>query len=406
MQNLNVIVIRSISLAANFAITIFLALQIISRYGIDFFAYYSMLVSIPNVLPFADLGLGARIFNIYVDINDNDLRKNEVSQTFNLSVIGSTCQSFFFSVLGILILPYILPGNIHNPDAKILALAIIIISFTAVPMSLASKKLQAENRNSAVVTIQSFIPLFILSGFFVIQSLFPSKFTLLVLLPSISYLLTNLIIFAISGIHKDIGIQTISMKKHKVFTGNAISFWSVSALTLIAIFWQAPKYYFGVLDDNLMIASYSILLTILLAAFSLVQLPAISLSPVARKKGKNVKNLLVNQLPQTFLLSSVLAIGLIIIYLFGIFNNYLRIEYQLVLFAAAIILFSPIWILPLNTLTFSTQLKSLTFYLIFAITITTVLFFALYTILNGYILAMYLLVFTIGLSLKTWRLHS
>lgn len=405
MNNLGLVSTRIVFLIANFLINIFLANLILKDFGHIFFAQYAIITSIPSLIPFADLGLGASVFNSYVDSNNNNLLNQKISRIFKVSILGTLFQLFLFSTLGIFTLRFFIGKEPLNFNYNIFLILILSITYFAVPLSLATKKLQAENMSHKILLIQGLIPLFNLAGYLICTRLFSNLSYLIILLPSFSYFVTNIILFKESQIWRNIKFNFLLLESIEIRKDLKLGFWTILVSTAIAISWQIPKYYFGFFQDLAMVSNYTFFLMIILAAFSVIQIPAISISPKIRQFQNSSTKILKKELKKTFLISIILSIGLLIISELLKTVDFIFLDSEFLILAFVVISLSPLWILPFYTLSYRSQYRYVAKKLIF---LELILVFSL-SILGGnsfvkvvvYIASLMVIFFSIS-----WKVHS
>lgn len=404
IENVELVSIRGVILLLNFTINIYLAHKILFDLGQEFFSYYAVLIALPALIPFADLGLGASVFNLYVDHSSVENLKRHLSKIFYISILGSFIQILVFTILILRFFDSIVPEYGSHQKTNVMAILILIITYFAVPLSLASKKLQADNRIETVLRIQGMIPLLNLSGYILVRNIFPSNPTLVVLIPSISYFLTNLIIFWRSQIIKNLNIHFLYSSVKEVKQELNLGFWVVVMSGLTAISWQFPKYFFSFQGDTLSVTRYTIFLMIGMAAFSIIQLPAVKISPKVRLNPKSSLKLLRSELKDSFTISMLLSISLLFIFEISAIRNMLAINNDYRILLATIILIAPLWILPSNTFSFTLQYKHAAISML-CLLIVCIFFLYTFRLSEFRALVIYLLLQIITFSMIFWAIH-
>jgi len=405
IRNAKIVSTRVIILIANFIINIYLAHRILFDLGQDFFAYYAILVALPALIPFADLGLGASVFNLYVDHQDNEKLDKQISKVYFISIIGCLIQICIFSLFIIVFFHYFIAENFDSSQTRYWAVSIIVITYIAVPFSLASKKLQAESRNQETLKIQGLIPILNLSGYLLARNIIPGSPTFIALIPAFSYLLTNIVIYSKSQIWKNIIWNYFFSQRIEIKRDLRLGFWVIIFSGITAVSWQVPKYYFSFRDSPSMVTNYTIFLMIVMAAFSIIQLPALSVSPSMRRNPRSSVLILKKEFGETLLVGALLSLGFITLFRVLNITSLLLLDSKFVMLTAIVIAVSPIWVLPLNTFSYSNQFKLASFVLGASLCLT-IGFLLYFEEREFWALVYYLGALNIIFSTSSWAIHA
>ncbi len=249
------------------------ATLLLDSFGNEGYAVWVILTSLPSLIPFADLGLGSNIFNYFADKSQRREAQNNVTEVFLLSIFFSI---FFILVIALLI--FVL-SNISYLTSRVstknlyVGLCIMAITFVAVPFSLATKKMFAEEKIASVFFIQGLIPPLTASATFILLSNNIQSVYFLVFVPSVTYLITTLAIFKVSAITKFFAFTNFEKFRRNIRKSLSLGGWSLCITTVTTLVWQAPKYVIQTFGTPIDLTSYSLM--------SLFLIPGLSLTAVA-----------------------------------------------------------------------------------------------------------------------------
>ena len=335
------------------------ATLLLNNFGQGGYAKYVLLTSLPSLIPFADYGIGANIFNYSADKSKGQNPTNNVSETFIISVILS-----LLSIAAILIItniPYTrsLFLQITNSSNLVAGTAILAITFFAVPFSLSARKLFAEEKVLTVFMIQGSIPVFIVTLVFLSTANNSDLNQHLYFIPSCAYLMSTVILFIKSNIISD--FRRPSTKKFGAYFRSilTLSFWSLSVTTVTALVWQVPKYilqFAGTVDE---VTRYSLMALFVIPGLSLTAVSATWHSTNVRRNSLKVDLLtgtsaaIKSSQAISIIFSSIAFIGFVILNIVGFRTP----DFKSQFLAFAILILSPIWMIPMSCFTESSDLK-------------------------------------------------
>ena len=340
---------------SNFAV----ATLVLENFGQVGFAKYVLLTSLPSLIPFADYGLGANIFNYSADKSKGEFTVNNTSETFLISTILSVFSiSIIILITNFPITKKMLFNNLPE-NTLIIGTAILSLTFVAVPFSLAAKKLFAERKVTVVFMIQGLIPMLILSMIILNTTFNFGSDRLLYFIPSTAYLISTIILFIISGIFRDfqkISLQKINSEFRKIMN---LGIWSLCVTTIIALIWQTPKYILqmaGTVED---LTRYSLMALFLIPGLSLTAVTATWHTTNVRRD--DLKLDIVRDTAHAIRFSQIVSFVFSFI-AFGGFSLLKMVEFQTPDFKSQIIAFvilliTPFWMIPISALTDSSDLK-------------------------------------------------
>lgn len=138
---------------ANFAV-----IAILSRdYGVEYYAFYALMASMLNLLPFADFGIGATMVNATADYRSGALDRMSFQSHFRRASLVTVLVSlavaslaFLFYQMGLWV-PVL--GAVGEMDhASALATVVIVSAAVGIPLGLGSRILQGCGKMRVVVT--------------------------------------------------------------------------------------------------------------------------------------------------------------------------------------------------------------------------------------------------------------
>lgn len=265
--------IRLVTLLLGASFTLLITRQLISHFGISNYAVYIVFTSIPNLIPFADLGLGLGVFNVYAKQDSQKELVKEAKMKISLAfflicIISAFGIGIFYLTFKTQIFSYFFVNSLtYLHDIK--AFLIVCILFMSTPFTLGFRKMYA-NGNVLKATLMSFqIPLF---NFILTISFlhFSETFNLwLVLVPSISYFLANFFAFLSADVFRDlelVPIKYIAQNSKFLFR---FAMYATLFSSIVALVLHMPKFIFASFNQNLSVAKYSIFLIVISSIGSL-----------------------------------------------------------------------------------------------------------------------------------------
>jgi O-antigen/teichoic acid export membrane protein len=138
---------------------------IIEHFGVDSYAQYGLLASLPALIPFADLGIGAAIVNTVAGSSDprRDDAVHRVLTSALRVLLGSASVIAALSVVLLLtgMWPRLL-GDGLLPDGEVVATICFVVFALTLPLGLGARVLVGLNRNPSQVAAQAVVAPFIL----------------------------------------------------------------------------------------------------------------------------------------------------------------------------------------------------------------------------------------------------
>lgn len=335
------------------------ATLLLDSFGYEGYAVWVILTSLPSLIPFADLGLGSSIFNYFADKSQRRETHNNVTEVFLLS-------SFFsiFFILMFALFIFVL-SNVPSVTSRVtskdlyVGFGIMIITFIAVPFSLAAKKMFAEEKIVSVFFIQGLIPPLTAAATFMLLSKDAQSVYSLVFVPSITYLITTLAIFKVSAITKCFTSTNFEKFRRSIRKSLSLGGWSLCVTTIIALVWQAPKYLIQTFGTPVDLTSYSLM--------SLFLIPGLSLTAVAatwhttRVRRRDYSEEVIRMTNRSIRISQLASVIFSILAFFGfqVLNKVGLVtpDYRSQLIAFVALMSCSTWMIPLSTFTTTLDLR-------------------------------------------------
>lgn len=389
-------VVRVFTLIVGAVSNFIIATLLIETFGYQGYALYVVLSSLPSLIPFADFGLGSNIFNFFADKSEGRATNNIVTEVFLLSCLLSI---FLVSISTLVVLGF---SNYSDafftiPNHYLYSgLGIISITLFSVPFSLAARKMFAEEQISKVFFIQGLIPPITASLVFLFSRDDTKSFVILVFIPSAIYMITTLAVFKISGFIEFCSVTDWEKFRNSIRRSLTLGGWSLCVTTVIALVWQLPKYLIQMFGTPLEMTTYSLMSLFLIPGLSLTAVSATWHTTNVRRRdmGVDVASMTARSI-RISLIASVLFsiasfIGFQILSRVGLATP----DYRSQLLAFVALMSSPTWMIPLSTLTSSTDLRWISLRIVPCFVISGSMLSVLIKINYTLALVTYLLVFS------------
>jgi hypothetical protein len=311
-QDKCVLKMRLVTLFTSALITFLGIHLLIENLGPHQFSIYVVLTSLPNLLPFADLGLGAYVFNSIVETDDKKYSKHIMTQAISvvflllaLSCLTILLAAIFMTITNkwVLFVP-----NAGHINLNITCLLIVAMMAISVPMSMGTRALQAANRTVNFIIFSSITPVVTFIGIVFGLRYGIENSPLFFIFPSLGYLVSTAIIFFYSGIWKYLRIPKIGWIINHGKRAIGLGFWSLLSSLILVYLLQAPKYILNFqkqFDQNI---KYSLFLTLFIPGISLVSM--INFSDTARFKKLDWSQEKISQVKSRMYLNVLLSISL------------------------------------------------------------------------------------------------
>lgn len=138
--------------------------MILSHFGIDAYAQYGLLASLPALLPFADLGIAAVVFNVIAgsaDPRTDDTVHRTIVTAFRILLISGPVIIAVAVVISLLQLWPALLGQGLMPDGGSTVLICAVIFGCGLPLTVGQRILVGLGRNGTQVAAQAVVAPFI-----------------------------------------------------------------------------------------------------------------------------------------------------------------------------------------------------------------------------------------------------
>ena len=320
--------LRLLTLILGALITILMTRQLINIFGIDGYAKYAVITAIPSLIPFADLGLGLSVFNIYAKQHSDRPLTLEEKENISLAFYLICFFASFAFITICLLLNVQHFERLFNKNIPYLydysTFLILGITFFSTPLTLGFRKMYGNGNVQKAILLSFLIPFFNLILTFLLILYTQRADQWIVFAPSISYLIANLVAFIHAGVYKDLIPLTFYHFRSKSFQLLTFAWYATLFNTLIAVMLQLPKFYFANQNAQVSVSKYAILLLVGSSLGSLVSAYASVLVPTYKKNRYTSKGL-EPLIPTRKISILILAIGLVgfiygPIFLKGIFN--------------------------------------------------------------------------------------
>ncbi len=255
--------------------------------GNEIYAVFVVVTSVPSLIPFADFGFGANVFNFYVDQplskNQSLYEQNFITRVFFYILFAQLILLTLASIIIFVARPSVMELEYWDGNSSNFIFINLVITFIAVPFSIGARKMQAEGKISSLIAIQGLIPLIVFFSLYLGFSITKEFQSWMLTIPSFGYLLTTVTIFLQSGLHHSVKLRNARLIwpiEKNIFS---LGFWSLTITTVYSTIWQFPKYFFSATDDPDSVARYAILLMLLLPQLAIINVVTSWYSPMARK---------------------------------------------------------------------------------------------------------------------------
>ncbi|WP_247046686.1 lipopolysaccharide biosynthesis protein [Arthrobacter rhizosphaerae] len=202
---------------------------IISRFGIDVYAQYGLLASLPSLLPFADLGIAAVVINAVA--GSSSPRSDEYVRRAILTALRVLFVSgFIFIIISVAIYafgwwPGLLGNGLIPGDGPLAACACLVLFALALPLSIGQRILVGMERTNTQVMSQIVVAPFILFAVLIVVGTAAPAGSFLAIFSYIANALNSLICLIIAGkiISPQLKLAVRAVPRIKRFPGVKIS---------------------------------------------------------------------------------------------------------------------------------------------------------------------------------------
>ena len=281
--------------------TLITARAISTHYGTDAYAIFSLVASLPFLIPVADLGMGAALTNAAAALPEKYRFFRDTLQRTRVILFTVSAASFLISgALGALGWWGILLGLPSTPATNWGTAAAIAIFGIAIPGSLGARVLLGIGRNTVVVLIQGLTSLVTLSVVLVLVS---TDSSIGIMLPGsmLGLLITNWLCSLVAFRSRPVLQAGHDTREHSGQPHRKVNVWSTAAPMLIISFalpltFQSHRLVVSWTSDLHELAIYSAAAMVFLPVLSVVQVAGQSLwgdFAKARVTGASVNRLFV-----------------------------------------------------------------------------------------------------------------
>lgn len=352
-------IIRICTLITGAISNYFIATTVLENFDQQGFAYYVIFSSLPAIIPFADLGLGSSLFNYFADMSKGRKSQNIVAEVFLLSCLLSSLFILGTTLFFVLLSKFTNMISIFQQQDLYLGLGIISITYIGVPFSLAAKKMFAEERISSVFLIQGLIPPITATLIYFLSAHPKATLEILVIVPSLTYLATTLLIFKLSGFYGHIARTNLEKFRKSARASLNLGKWSLVVTTVTALVWQIPKYLIQLFGTTLEMTTYSLMSLFLIPGLSLTSVLATWHTTHIRRRDfkSNVSDMTRLSIKSSHYVSVMFSVaaflGFQLLNQFGLATP----DYRSQLIAFVALISCSTWLIPLAALTSAVDLK-------------------------------------------------
>lgn len=159
-------------------IGIFTTRLIISRFGVDVYAQYGLLGTLPNLLPFADLGMAAVVLNAIASSADpttDEQVKRTLTTTFRILLRSGLVIVVVAAILTVTgAWPYVLGRGGLLPGAELVPLLCMTVFAIGLPLAVGSRILIGLGRTTTQIAATGITGPFMIGSVFLLATLLPS----------------------------------------------------------------------------------------------------------------------------------------------------------------------------------------------------------------------------------------
>jgi O-antigen/teichoic acid export membrane protein len=258
--------IRLSSLLISGFSSILIANFILEISGDTEFARYSLLIGITSLLPFIDFGIGYRINALILDHHSiyNQQIRNDLSRCFTMLVI----IWLTLSVSTLLVFQYT-RFDLHaliglESNDQILILAILLLTFANVPLSIGSRILIADGRILIPLVASLAGTTITLAALPIFFNLAPSKTRYLGVIPMLIMVFVNIFVFLYAQKKTEFRVNFV-LNSSRTGIFEILSYGLSATLTnsFTPIILQLPKYILGHQGNTREVSQYSLFLLFL-----------------------------------------------------------------------------------------------------------------------------------------------
>lgn len=345
----------------------FISIFILDGHGQMEFAIFMAVSTIPNLFPFADFGLGMRLYTFLIsDTAENvklQYKAGVFGSLFRLSVLLS-CSSLFVLAIFETYSPNFLKNFLGYGNTQIpsyLFFISIAIMWISVPFSLGSRVLEAESRIGTSIIIQMIIPIIGLLSVLLAYKFQIIPTSLATLSPVIAYFISTVTSFFFALALIGIDFQRKTRLIHVWESSKGVGIWHLILMTNSALIYQLPRNrltHFGFFDSA---SKYSLILFWVLPIISFLPIFSTWSAPMVQRLETRVNqdSFLFKQVTKAASYSAITVTLLFLATTYIDFLHYYRFGIAIFLQIILISTLASVWIIPLRILATAYFLKRL-----------------------------------------------
>lgn len=354
----SVILLRLISALIGFVGSIIVSIVILEGHGRKEFAIFMAISTIPNLFPFADFGLGFRLYSLLISKEATIKTENYRAEVFGaIFRLSSFLSSFFLLSFGLvsLLLPNYLKNSLGYQYTQVpghIFFWSVAIMWISVPFSLGSRVLESESKIGQIVIIQTIIPILGIAAVLFAYKLQIVPTYIAILSPVISYCISAILCFIVAK--SVIGINL--KRKYRLLqfwsSLNGVGIWYVILTTNSVLIYQLPRNrltHFGFYESA---STYSLLLVLILPLMAFLQLFSAWSTPIVQlyTNRSSQNRFLIKQIVKACSFSSLIILLFYILSHLFRFLHYYRFDLEIFLEIFLITISATFWIIPMRIL--------------------------------------------------------
>lgn len=301
-------------MGTNFLTSMAIAFICFSENTPGLFGNYALVTALGSFLPVLDLGIGQSMYNHFTRRKKYEFQAHDfeyyVKYLWKISIIWISLVVTFYFIYKVLSLNGLIPFKISY-SSEIIIISIIFY-LSSIPFSAGFKLLNSIPKIELSLILQSMINPLVLFSLLIGRYLHLNLQTLVFIAPPLSFLLSNLMSWAIA---KKLLITDSKDMKHNLHKPRELFVfggWStlMTITTILTTF--LPRIVLQLNDEKQMLDEYSFFLTILNPFLSLISLYAMKIIPDFRKLTRELQlNWLISRIKDSLIIASLISILLI-----------------------------------------------------------------------------------------------
>jgi glycosyltransferase involved in cell wall biosynthesis len=290
MKSSRPVLLRILTLTISGVLGILTAQILLKNFNSNDYAIWMVISAIPSLIPFADLGLGTVIFNTFSDYETTD-DKNQISIITTVAFIFS---SVFTALIILISFGFtffhgwrLILGQSYKTELEYYFFLLIGLTAICAPLSLANRILYAKKKSTVVILSGLLVPFFT----FVLVFYNAKKSNVLEPFvffgPVIGMLVGNILLTKYAKVKNYlVPISKIDFKNH-ARSVLRLGFHSSILSSILFFLPQAPRFFLSQKGEFGLITRYSLAMTFINPALSILNPYFMFMAPYIRSKPRN-----------------------------------------------------------------------------------------------------------------------